>query len=196
MVGNWTCRDFDNLRNWLWRCTISRKATTPRELAYRYGNAKFYYRARHGHADAYPGAHPEAEPDTRCHSRARVCNRGTDEDTNGESDGAPPHKTPEPTPKHKKSRCTRGSRKTFSLALPTKANSNSLSRPASVNTNCESYDPIDLSNSSIASASFLTPRWSTPIISTPCGDKASSCTKTSSPINSGPNGSRNRCVMR
>jgi len=104
--------------------------------------------------------------------------------------------TPERTPKHKKSRLTRASGKILSLALPTKANSNSLCQPASVDTNCESYDLIDLSSSSIASASFLTPRWSSPIISTPRGDKASSRSKTSSPSNRGPNGSRSRCVMR
>jgi hypothetical protein len=196
MVGNWTCRGFDNLRNWLWGCTISRKATIPRELACRYGNAKFHYSPRRGHANAYAGAHPAAEPDTGCNSGTSVCNRGACKHTNSDSDSALPHETPEPTPKHKKSRFTRASGKNFSLAFPTKANSNSLCRPASVDTNCESYDLIDFSSSSIASASFLTPRWSSPIISTPRGDKASSRSKTSSPSNRGPNGSRSRCVMR
>jgi hypothetical protein len=59
-----------------------------------------------------------------------------------------------------------------------------------------SNNSVDLSSSSIAWASFLTPRWSTPIISTPRGDKASLRSKTSSPSKRGPNGSRSRCVMR
>jgi integrase len=62
--------------------------------------------------------------------------------------------------------------------------------------NRESYNSTNLSSSSIAWASFLTPRQSTSIISTPRGDKASSRSKTSSPSNRGPNGSRSRCVMR
>ena len=59
-----------------------------------------------------------------------------------------------------------------------------------------SNNSVDLSSSSMASASFLTPRWRTPIISTPRGDKDSSRSKISSPSNSGPNGSRSTCVMR
>ena len=59
-----------------------------------------------------------------------------------------------------------------------------------------SNNSVDLSSSSMAWASFLTPRWRTPIISTPRGDKASSRSKTSRPSNRGPNGSRRRCVMR
>jgi len=53
-------------------------------------------------------------------------------------------------------------------------------------------DSMKLSTSSIARASSLTPRWSSSIISTHRGERDSSSSRTSSPNNSGPNGSRNR----